>query len=175
MPSPMEDKLAKLLEPAIEGLGFELVRISVHGTGKPTIQVMAERPDRTMVVEDCAQLSREISTIMDVEDPISSDYVLEVSSPGIDRPLTRLKDFEDFKGFDVRLTARVMVEGQRRFKGRLLGVSGEIITVQTQEGEKNLEFNNIEKAKLVLTDALVAASLKGRKTNENTVLDGEKK
>ena len=163
MPSPMEDKLAELLEPAIEGLGFELVRISVQGTGKPTIQVMAERPDRTMVVEDCAKLSREISTIMDVEDPISSEYVLEVSSPGIDRPLTRLKDFEDFKGFDAKLTTRVMVDGQRRFKGKLLGVSGEIITVQTQEGEKELELSNIEKAKLVLTDALVAASLKGQK------------
>ncbi|MEE8294324.1 MAG: ribosome maturation factor RimP [Sphingomonadales bacterium] len=161
MPSPLEDKLARLLEPAIEGLGFELVRISVQGTGKPTIQVMAERPDRTMVVEDCAKLSREISTVMEVEDPISSEYVLEVSSPGIDRPLTRLKDFEDFKGFDARVTTRDLVDGQRRFKGKLLGVSGEIITLKTQEGEKELEFKSIEKAKLVLTDALVAASLKG--------------
>lgn len=161
MPSPMEDKLAKLLEPAIEGLGFELVRISVQGTGKPTIQVMAERPDRTMVVEDCAKLSREISTILDVEDPISSEYVLEVSSPGIDRPLTRLKDFEDFKGFEARVTTRDLVDDRRRFKGKLLGVSGEKIKLITQEGEKELEFNNIEKAKLVLTDELVAASLKG--------------
>lgn len=161
MLSPMEDKLAKLLEPAIEGLGFELVRISVQGTGKPTIQVMAERPDRTMVVEDCAKLSREISAILDVEDPISSEYVLEVSSPGIDRPLTRLKDFEDFKGFDARLTTRDLVDGRRRFKGKLLGVSGDKVKLSTQEGEKELDLNNIEKAKLVLTDALIAASLKG--------------
>ncbi len=163
MPSPLEEKLAGLLEPAIEGLGFELVRISVQGTGKPTIQVMAERPDRTMVVEDCAKLSREISTIMDVADPISGEYVLEVSSPGIDRPLTRLKDFEDFMGFEARLSTRTMIDGQRRFKGKLLGVEGETITLATQEGEKELEFNNIEKAKLVLTDELIAASLKGQK------------
>ena len=162
MPSPMEDKLAKLLEPAIEGLGFELVRITVQGQGRPTIQVMAERPDRTMKVEDCAVLSREISTIMDVEDPISSKYVLEVSSPGIDRPLTRAKDFEDFKGFDAKVTTRELVDGQRRFKGKLEGVSGEKIILTTPEGEKELELKNIEKAKLVLTDALVAASLKGQ-------------
>jgi ribosome maturation factor RimP len=162
MPSPIEEKLARLLEPAIEGLGFELVRISVQGTGKPTIQVMAERPDRTMVVEDCAKLSREISTVMDVEDPISSEYVLEVSSPGIDRPLTRLKDFEDFKGFEARVATKDLVEGQRRFKGKLLGVRDEKIVLTTQEGEKELEFKNIDKAKLVLTDALIAASLKGQ-------------
>lgn len=163
MPSPIEEKLAELLEPAIEGLGFELVRITVQGQGRPTIQVMAERPDRTMKVEDCTILSREISAIMDVEDPISSEYVLEVSSPGIDRPLTRAKDFEDFKGFDAKVWARELVDGQRRFKGKLLGVSGEKIILQTQEGEKELELKNIEKAKLVLTDALVAASLKGQK------------
>ena len=163
MPSPLEDKLAGLLKPAIEGLGFELIRISVQGTGKPTIQVMAERPDRTMVVEDCAKLSREISAVMDVEDPILGEYVLEVSSPGIDRPLTRPKDFEDFKGFEARLMTRDLVDGQRRFKGKLLGLREEKIILDTEEGETELEFNNIEKAKLVLTDELIAASLRGHK------------
>lgn len=164
MPTPMEDRLRNILEPAIEGLGFDLVRISVQGKNRPTLQVMAERPDRTMAVADCETLSREISAILDVEDPIAGQYVLEVSSPGIDRPLTRLKDFRDFKGFEARLQTAVPQDGQRRFKGRLIEVKGDLIKIDTQEGEKQLEFNAIEKAKLVLTDELIAASLKAKKT-----------
>lgn len=163
MPTPMEDRLKNILEPAIEGLGFDLVRISVQGKNRPTLQVMAERPDRTMAVEDCESLSREISAILDVEDPIAGNYVLEVSSPGIDRPLTRPRDFDDFKGFEARLKTAVAQDGQRRFKGRLLGIKGDTITIDTQEGEKHLDFNTVEKAKLVLTDELIKASLKAQK------------
>jgi len=160
MSTPMEDKLSNLIEPAVKGLGFELVRVSIQGTGKPTLQVMAERPDRTMSVDDCAKLSREISTLLDVEDPIAGEYVLEVSSPGIDRPLTRPKDFEDFMGFEAKVTAKMLVENRRRFKGRLMGIKGEGILLKTEEGDVELEFNNIDKAKLVLTDDLIKASLK---------------
>jgi ribosome maturation factor RimP len=156
----MENKLSNLLEPAANGLGFELVRVSIQGTGKPTVQVMAERPDRTMSVDDCAKLSREISTVLDVEDPIPGEYVLEVSSPGIDRPLTRPKDFEDFKGFEARVTTKDQVDNRKRFKGRLLGLTGETIHIKTQEGDVELELNNIDKAKLVLTDDLIEASMK---------------
>lgn len=161
MPTPMEERLAMLLEPAIEGLGYELVRIAIQGRDKPTIQVMAEKPDRTMSVEDCAILSREVSAILDVEDPMTGRYVLEVSSPGIDRPLTRPKDFGDFKGFEARVTTKVALEGRRRFKGRLLGLEGEIVAIETEDGEKHLDLQNIDKAKLVLTDDLIAAAKRG--------------
>jgi len=162
MPSPLETKLANLLEPAIEGLGFELVRVRISGAGQPTIQVMAERPDRTMTVAGCAQLSRELSAVMDVEDPMSGKYVLEVSSPGIDRPLTRLKDFKEFAGFEAKLEMKIPVDGRVRFRGPLVGTAGENIKILTNDGEINLEFENIERAKLVLTDDLIAASLKGQ-------------
>lgn len=163
MPTPQEQRLMSLVEPAAEGLGFEVVRVLISGQDRPTIQVMAERPDRTMTVEDCAKLSRELSAILDVEDPITSRYVLEVSSPGIDRPLTRPKDFEDFLGFVARIETRVPVEGRRRFKGPLKAFEDSMIKIITQEGEAELEFENVEKAKLVLTDELIAASLKGQK------------
>jgi len=162
MPSAAEQKLANLLQPAIEGLGFELVRLRIASGGRPTIQVMAEKPDRTMTVENCARLSREISAILDVEDPISGQYVLEVSSPGLDRPLTRLKDFTDFAGFEAKVETKTPVDGQRKFRGRLAGEDNGRIKILTDEGEKEVEFEAIERAKLVLTDELIAASLKGK-------------
>ena len=161
MPSPIEDRLIALLGPAIEGLGFELVRIKIIGGGKPIIQVMAERPDRTMTVEDCARLSREVSAVLDVEDPIAGEYLLEVSSPGIDRPLTRLKDFEDFKGLEAKLETRALIDGQKRFRGLLAGVEKGRITLLMEGREIEILFEDIERAKLVMTDKLVRASLKG--------------
>jgi ribosome maturation factor RimP len=163
MPTPIERRLNSLLEPAVEGLGFELVRVLLSGQTRPTIQVMAERPDRTMSVDDCAKLSRELSAILDVEDPVKGGYVLEVSSPGIDRPLTRPKDFKDFLGYAAKVETKVPVESRRRFKGELLGLEDGKLRILTQEGEKELELYNIEKAKLVLTDDLIKASLKGQK------------
>lgn len=164
MPSTLEKRLANLLEPAIEGLGFNLVRLCITGTGRPAIQVMAERPDRTITVDDCARLSRELSAILEVEDPMAGGYVLEVSSPGIDRPLTRLKDFRDFAGFEAKLETKTLVEGQRRFRGKLAGEEKGKIRILTKDGEKEVEFENIEKAKLILTDELATASLKGQAT-----------
>ena len=162
MPSPMEERLSTLLEPAISGLGFELVRLKVMGGDAPTIQVMAEKPDRTMTVKNCTKLSREISAILDVEDPIAGKYTLEVSSPGIDRPLTRLKDFEDFRGFEAKVETRTLIDGQKRFRGRVLGTEGDRIKLMADAGDMELLFDDIEKAKLILTDELVAASLKGQ-------------
>ncbi len=164
MPSALEKRLANLLQPAIEGLSFELVRVRITGPGRPAIQVMAERPDRTMTVNDCAKLSRELSVILDVEDPMTGEYILEVSSPGIDRPLTRLKDFRDFIGFEAKVETITPVEGQRRFRGKLAGEDKGWIRILTENGEKKVEFENIEKAKLILTDELVTASLKGKAT-----------
>jgi ribosome maturation factor RimP len=143
-------------------LGFDLVRIKVMGGNAPTIQVMAEKPDRTMTVKNCVKLSREIAAVLDVEDPIAGKYTLEVSSPGIDRPLTRLKDFEDFKGFEAKVETTVPIDGQKRFRGRVIGTEGDRVKLKADTGDMEFLFEDIEKAKLILTDELVAASLKGR-------------
>ena len=162
MPSPMEERLSNLLEPAISGLGFELVRVKVMGGDAPVIQIMAEKPDRTMTVKNCTKLSREISTVLDVEDPIAGKYTLEISSPGIDRPLTRLKDFEDFKGFEAKIETTAPINGQKRFRGRVLGAKDDRVQLMAEAGDVEFLFEDIEKAKLILTDELVAASLKGQ-------------
>ena len=162
MPSPIEERLTDLLAPVIEGLGFELVRIKVMGGNQPIIQVMAEMPDRSMTVANCAKLSREISAVLDVDDPIAGKYTLEVSSPGIDRPLTRLKDFEDFRGFEAKVETTALIDGKKRFRGRVAGTRGDRVKLVGDDGEVEFLFKDIERAKLILTDELVAASLKGR-------------
>ena len=109
-----------IIDPCVEAMGYEVVRVQVSGTQRRVLQVMAERSDRkAMTVDDCADLSRAISAVLDVEDPMPGEYVLEVSSPGIDRPLTRLADFERFRGFEARVELHAPVDGRRRFKGRL--------------------------------------------------------
>ena len=122
--APFDQRLAALLIPSIEGMGFELVRLRLMAGKKATLQIMAERSDGTMEVEDCAELSRQISAVLDVEDPIEREYTLEVSSPGIDRPLTRLKDFDLFEGYEAKIETAEMIDGRRRFKGTLAGVEG---------------------------------------------------
>ena len=130
---------------------------------------MAERKDGAgMVVGDCVAVSRAASAILDVEDPISGPYELEVSSPGIDRPLTRLADFERFAGFEAKLETALPLDGQRRWKGCLLGLDGETVRLKTKTGEVALPFAAIEKAKLVLTDDLLAANSARPATNEGT-------
>ena len=120
---------------------------------------MVERTDgKGMTVDDCAGVSRTIEAILDVADPIAGTYILEVSSPGIDRPLTRLQDFDRFAGFDGRVEMRMPIEGRRRFRGRLLGRDGELVRLVTESGEVALPFSDQAKAKLVLTDELIAAS-----------------
>ncbi len=156
-------RLATIVTPAIEGMGFRLVRLRLMGGKRITLQVMAERTDGTMEVEDCATLSRALSALLDVEDPIEREYTLEVSSPGIDRPLTRLEDFARWKGCEARLETAEMIDGRKRFKGVLGGIEGSKVLIAVEQGTIGLEFGWLSDAKLVLTDELVAESLKARK------------
>ena len=170
--APIDQHLARIVLPTIEGMGFRLVRMRLMGGNRITLQIMAERaPDTegagTMEVEDCAKLSRALSAALDVEDPIEGEYRLEVSSPGIDRPLTRLEDFARWKGYQARLDTTEMIDGRKRFKGVLAGVEGTEILIEIDdpniEGAIGLEFDWLEDAKLVLTDELVAETLRARK------------
>lgn len=161
--APVDQRLARIVEPTVEGLGFRLVRLRLMGGKRTTLQVMAERPDGSMEIEDCAELSRTLSAVLDVEDPIASEYTLEVSSPGIDRPLTRLDDFARWAGFTARLEAEELVDGRRRFKGTLAGVEDHQVLIDTDQGPARVPFEMLSDAKLVLTDALVAESLRAQK------------
>ena len=148
-----------MIEPTLEAMGYELVRVMSTGGRTPTLQVMAERLDRVgMTVDDCAEISRALSAILDVEDPIDGAYQLEVSSPGIDRPLTKPADFERFAGFEARVESDRLIGGQRKFKGRLLGLENEAVRLALPEGERTIPLTSIRKAKLVLTDDLLAAA-----------------
>ncbi|MEM6548759.1 MAG: ribosome maturation factor RimP [Pseudomonadota bacterium] len=161
--APIDRRLAQVLAPAIEGMGFELIRLRLMGGKKATLQVMAERPNGTMEVEDCAKLSRALSAALDVEDPISEGYTLEVSSPGIDRPLTRLVDFDRWEGYEARLETAELIEGRKRFKGILHGIEGSEVLIEIEEGVIGLEFDWLADAKLLLTDDLMAETLRARK------------
>ena len=158
--APIDQRLAEIVRPTIEAMGFELVRLRFMGGKSKTLQVMAERPDGTMEVEDCAELSRAISAVLDVEDPIESAYALEVSSPGIDRPLTRLQDFDRWEGHEAKLETEELIDGRKRFKGILAGIEGNEVLIEVEEGTIGLEFDWLSDAKLVLTDELVAESLR---------------
>ena len=154
-------RIQKIITPTILDLGFEIVRVAVVGSQTPRLQIMAERKDGTCVdVEDCASISRAVSALMDVEDPITEAFTLEVSSPGIDRPLTRIKDFAAWAGFDARVEMAVAVSDRRRFTGRLMGVGeGETILIEIEGGEQcALPFVDLQRAKLLLTDELIAAA-----------------
>lgn len=153
------ETIESLVAPSLQAEGFDIVRVLFSGDRRPKLQIMVERQDgRAVSVDDCALASRLVSAVLDVEDPVSGSYVLEVSSPGIDRPLTRLQDFERFAGFEARVELRVPVEGRRRFRGRLMGVEQDRIRLETEQEEVELSFDDIQKAKLVLTDDLIAAS-----------------
>ena len=160
--APVDQRLAEIVRPTVEGMGFELVRLRLMGGKRMTLQIMAERPDGTMEVEDCADLSHTVSALLDVEDPISGEYTLEVSSPGIDRPLTRLADFDRWEGHEAKLETAEPIEGRRRFKGILAGTEGTEVLIEVDEGTIGLEFDWLSDARLVLTDELMEASLKGR-------------
>ena len=159
----IDRRLAAIVEPTIRGLGFELVRLRLMGGRRAVLQIMAERPEGGIEVDDCARISLAVSAVLDVEDPIASEYVLEVSSPGIDRPLTRLKDFATWAGYEAKLETAEAIDGRRRFKGVLQGVEDGEVLVEIEEGTIGLDFEMIADAKLVLTDALIAESLAGRK------------
>ena len=163
----IDRKLAEIVTPVIEGLGFELVRIRLMGGKIHTLQIMAERPDGGIVVEDCAVISTAVSAVLDVEDPLEDEYVLEVSSPGIDRPLTRLKDFDVWEGYEARIETTELIDGRRRFKGLLAGTEGDEVLIEIEDqGEDvtiGLQFDWLSDAKLILTDELIAEMLRQRK------------
>ena len=141
-------------------MGYEIVRVLISGGRRPVLQVMAERVDGApMTVDDCEGISRTVSALLDVEDPIAGAYSLEVSSPGIDRPLTRLRDFERYAGFEARIETRGLIDGRRRFKGILKGVAGGTVRLEVEGGLAEVPFDGILRAKLVLTDALMAANI----------------
>ena len=154
-------QLERLIEPEAKALGLALVRVKlVGGASEPTLQVMAERPDtRQLSLEDCATLSRRLSDVLDEKDPIEHAYRLEVSSPGIDRPLTRLQDFEDWKGHEAKISLTEKLEGRKQFTGELLGTDGSFIRIAVPGlGEARLPFTAIHSAKLVMTDKLIEAT-----------------
>jgi ribosome maturation factor RimP len=163
----IDRRLARIVLPTVEGMGLRLVRLRLMGGKRITLQVMAEREDGSMEVEDCARLSRALSAVLDVEDPIESEYRLEVSSPGIDRPLTRLEDFARWEGYEARLETADMIDGRKRFRGRLAGVEGREVLIEIDDpsvdGAIALDFDWLADAKLVLTDELVAETLRARK------------
>lgn len=152
------ERLDTMIAPTLEGMGYELVRVQLQGSRRQTLQVMADRIDgRNMTVDDCADISRALSAVLDVEDPIPGAYTLEVSSPGIDRPLTRRKDFETWAGFEAKVEAKGLVEGRKRFNGVLLGLDGDDVILRCEGDDMRIPFEAIGKAKLVLTDALIDA------------------
>ena len=152
--------IARLVEPVLQGMGYELVRVHYgSGSGRPTLQIMAERIDRQpMTVDDCAEISRNVSAILDVEDPLDDAYLLEVSSPGIDRPLVRPQDYERFAGFEARVELTRPIEGRRRFRGRIGELADGTVRIIESAGEYRLPLEQIDKAKLVMTDELLAAA-----------------
>lgn len=154
-------EVARLIAPSLEAMGYVIVRVRLSGGGRPTLQIMAERPDgKEMTVDDCADISRAVSALLDVEDPIAGAYVLEVSSPGLDRPLTRPEDFTRFAGHEAKIELSDAVDGRKKFRGRLIGLEGETVRIAAEEGESVLPLAIIRSAKLVLTDALIAESMK---------------
>jgi ribosome maturation factor RimP len=157
------NEIARIIEPSLEAMGYRLVRVmQTGGQHRPTLQVMAERQDEAaMTVDDCAEISRSVSALLDVADPIADAYMLEVSSPGIDRPLVRPEDYDRYAGFEARIELTRPHDGRKRFRGRLLGREGDDAVRLVAEGsEFRLPFGAIARAKLILTDDLLAAAQK---------------
>jgi ribosome maturation factor RimP len=165
----IDRRLAEIVSPTIEGMGFELVRIRLMGGRTPTLQIMADRPEGGIVVDECARISTAVSAVLDVEDPIEENYVLEVSSPGIDRPLTRLKDFDAWADYEARLETNELIDGRRRFKGLLRGTEGDEVLIEIVEGKETLtiglKFEWLSDAKLILTNELIAEMLRQKKAS----------
>jgi ribosome maturation factor RimP len=163
----LDRRLAGIVAPVIEGMGFELVRLRLMAGKTRTLQIMADRPEGGIEVDECAEISHTVSAVLDVEDPIDEAYTLEVSSPGIDRPLTRLKDFDAWEGHEAKLETRDLIDGRRRFKGVLAGTEGDEVLIEIEDqGEPvtiGLKFDWLSDAKLVLTDELIAETLRARK------------
>lgn len=152
-------RIEQIITPSVEAMGYEVVRVQLIGNERPVLQIMAERADRAaMTVEDCADISRALSALLDVEDPISGAYTLEISSPGIDRPLTRPQDFSRFAGFEAKVEMRVAVDGRKRWRGMLRGLDDGCVVLDHEEGTSRLPLDGVQKARLVLTEALIKAT-----------------
>ena len=153
------NRIAQTVEPALEAMGYRLVRVVITSGRRATLQVMAERlDDQPMTVDDCAQISRSVSALLDVADPIAGSYMLEISSPGIDRPLVRTEDYDRFRGLEAKIELARPIDGRKRFRGRLLGTSGGNLRLAVEAGEMELPLDAVARAKLVLTDDLIAAA-----------------
>jgi ribosome maturation factor RimP len=153
------NRIAQTIEPSLDAMGYRLVRVVITSGRRATLQVMAERlDDQPMTVDDCAQISHSVSALLDVADPIPGAYMLEISSPGIDRPLVRTEDYDRFSGFEAKIELARPIEGRKRFRGRLLGTSGDKLRLFTETGETELPLNAVGRAKLVLTDDMIAGS-----------------
>jgi ribosome maturation factor RimP len=173
-------RLAAIIGPVLRGIGYRLVRVRLSGQNGLTLQIMAERPDGTMTVEDCELVSRTISPVLDVEDPIERAYILEVSSPGIDRMLVRRSDFADWTGYVAKIETSAMLDGRKRFRGRLAGLEDDNVVIQTDQpgyGDEpvvRIPLTMIGEARLVLTDDLVREALrKDKAAREGRSPDGE--
>jgi ribosome maturation factor RimP len=166
-------RVAAVVEPVLASIGYRLVRVRVTAFAGCTVQIMAERPDGNMTIEDCEVASRALSPVLDVADPIETAYRLEISSPGIDRPLVRRSDFDRYAGHVAHVEMQVPIDGRRRFRGELRGTDGECVRLSCGAAEKDpvdvlLPINDMTEARLVLTDSLIAESLRKSKQNRQT-------
>jgi len=165
----VEERVIALIEPTASGLGFRIVRVRVSGNRRKRLQIMAERAsDGEMGIDDCTRLSRALSPVFDLEDPIQGEYDLEISSPGIDRPLMRIEDFARFMGHEAKVETAAMIDGRRRWKGVITAVDGDEITLTGDHGEAKLKFSALSDARLVLTDKLIEEDLKRARAAEAT-------
>ena len=167
----MDKKLAELLNPILEDLGFEMVRVRLSSGDPSTLQIMADRLDGPIGVDELAEINTSVGTILDVEDPIPENYTLEISSPGIDRPLTRIKDFDSFQGFEAKIETTELIDGRRRFRGVLAGVNNDEVLINLEEGTIGLKFTWLSEARLVLSDDLIKKILK--KNTKTSILNEE--
>ncbi len=168
-------RIAAIAEPVLSGLGYRIVRVRISGFAGCTVQIMAERPDGTMSIEDCEAASRALSPVLDVADPIEGSYRLEISSPGIDRPLVRRSDFDRYAGHITNVEMLVPIDGRRRFRGELMGADGDKVRIRcgdaaAEHSEVLLRIDDMAEARLVLTDSLIAESLRRSKRSERAAL-----
>ena len=179
----IDRRIAEIITPVVEDMGFEVVRVRLMSGKESILQIMVQRPDGQIEVDECGQISTALSATLDVEDPILDVYNLEVSSPGIDRPLTRMKDFDQWEGFEAKIETDELIDGRRRFKGVLAGTEGDEVLITITEGTIGLKFEWLSDAKLVLTNELIRDVLRGRKDagqidetqfdEIETIIDGE--
>jgi ribosome maturation factor RimP len=164
----VEERVIALIEPTAKNLGFRVVRVRVSGNRRKRLQIMAERlSDGQMGIDDCGRLSRALSPVFDLEDPIpGGEYDLEISSPGIDRPLMSAEDFQRFIGHDAKLETAAMIDGRRRWKGQIKAVEGDVIVLAAEGGEARLNIAQLSDARLVLTDKLIEEDLRRAKAAE---------